>query len=219
MQDSIDLLLGETDGSSDQGGEQSFEAMKAKTDTLSAEKDLAQKRYDDLQKKFNERDTEISSLRRKVQESSTENADDDANASYLKERGFMTADEFDRKMDERELRVSAMRTAQEQEQTIKQRAEQIRTEMDETTAKHPFVNRTELLQYMKGKPGLTVQEAAKLKYENEFEKVRNGAQGVLSDFGGRGSAEEPETQNLNASFKNRSGFFKRIDETLNNAGL
>lgn len=165
------------------------------------------KQNEEIRKLYNRRDDEIRELREKTKaKKDSEEGDDEpdmnrTNAEYLKKLGFVTKEELDSQKE------------------IDQKAQDFRNQMDAAKAEYKFIDESQLFDFMKGKPGLTVVQAAKLKYEEEFSLLRSkGTQDIPeTDKGGSHPLGGSQKQK-HVNFSDRAATSRSIAETLRNTG-
>jgi len=176
-----------------------------------------EKNYEELRAAFNRRDAEIAELRKNSTSSTdTDKAKIEDDRKYLNSLGYLTKDQVEEELNKREAEREEKRKKENQEASIKERAIKIAADMKEATAKFQFINEAELLEFMRTR-NISVMEAAKLKYETEFEKLKTSPDApVITDATGKGGME-PQEPLRNLRFKDRVGMAKAITETVKNA--
>ena len=92
-------------------------------------------------------------------------------------------DDFDRKLREKGyVPLSEVKETIQKESTVLELAKKNQQDMQELSEKYPFINQFDLLEFMKDRGRITVQEAVELKYKKE-----------LADFSS--TPDIPETDN------------------------
>jgi hypothetical protein len=214
MNDSdIDAILNGAQETTDDPGEVTTEE---KVDTKSSEElaeELAEqkKQNEELRKAYNKRDEEVREARElkerlKGSKEKSEDLDiDKGNADYLKSLGFVSKDELDKQKE------------------IDRLATEVRKQMSKATEEYKFINSDELYAFMKEKrltTAVTVEEAARIKYKDEFSLLatKGTYNPIESDKGGSrpvGNNSKPKY----ITFADRSATSRSISETLSNAGI
>lgn len=183
---------------------------------LEEENRKIQANYEELRKTFNKRDEEIAELRKKRTEMNGGSDD----TTYLKGLGFMSKEEVEAEIQRREDDRKKQDSELSRQRQIEERASAIKTEMEDLMKdeKHGFINKDDLLTYMKSKPGLMPKEAAKLKYEAEFDKLKSKNSGYVpeTDQPGKGGMEQG-TPKKRIGFGNMNKLSESIRETVRDA--
>jgi hypothetical protein len=189
-------------------------AGESEAEAVRKEKLALEERYNNLVKDHTKKSQELADLKKsqattvKYPESTNTDAID-ADRRYLNELGYLTREQVEAELTKRE-------NDRENERKIRDRAENIRNDMKKATSEYKFINEDDLLNFMKARPGLSVTEAAKLKYEEEFDKLKNKTSPTApeTDNTGRGGVEPPVRKLV--KFSDRKGIGQAIAETARN---
>jgi len=141
--------------------------------------------YDNIRSLHDRQDNELHELREKVKkyEANVEekskvvledDEEDEALKARIKKLGFVSQDEADKQV-ERQLK-------------LRERVDSLQNKMKETIEKMPFVKESEVLNFIKDKGSLTIDDAVKLMYPSELEaykKSKGNEEVVQTDSGGR----------------------------------
>lgn len=211
LQDEIDAILnGEPEAPAGQPDAKPEESPEGDPKELAERAAVAEKRYKDLQAEYNRRDEEIRRLR-KLEESKAGRGDDDTpdvnvqNADYLKRLGFVSREDLDTEI---ERRISD-----------RDKAREVVAGAREVAKEYPFVSFKDIIEDIKKVPGLSPLQAAKLRYEKEFDilKAKGTVEVPETDKGGKAIEDVPKPKRV--TFGDRKSTSQAIAETLSSAGF